>query len=136
MRRVAGFVVMVGTAALAACATQAPAPAPVAAAAPVAVLPPGTPTLALVAANSPTAAAAAKPVPYGYTRVILDSGEVRFCRNDVDTGSRVTRKKVCLTQEQLDASQKNSQDFIDQVQQHGGASTLNGTPGVGGAMGH
>jgi hypothetical protein len=122
---------IVAAAALVGCATQAPAPA----AASAAALPAGTPTLALVPANSPTAAAVAKPIPYGYTRVILDSGQVRFCRNDVDTGSRVTRKKVCLTQEQLDASQKNSQDFIDQVQLHGGASTVNGTPGAGAVMG-
>lgn len=133
MSRVASFVMFVSAAALVACATPAPTPTPVAAT--PAALPPGTPTLSLVPAKATAVAEVAKPVPYGYTRIVLDNGDVRFCRNDVDTGSRVTRKKVCLSQEQLDASEKNSQDFINSVQHNGAAATATGTPGAG-AMGH
>ena len=71
-------------------------------------------------------------IPYGYQHIVLPDGEERYCRNDVDTGSRVARTKVCLTAAQLKASQDNSQDFMNSVQGHGAAATATGTPGAGG----
>jgi hypothetical protein len=126
------FVMLAGAAALVACATEAPqtATAPVASHAPA--------TVATSAAAAPAASDAPKSkVPYGYQKVVMD-GEIKYCRNDLVTGSRTERTKVCLTEEQLTASQDSSQNFIDDVQRHGGASTMNGTPGagMGGAMGH
>ncbi len=102
---------------LAACATQAPAPATI----------PAVP----VAASAP-APTEKVTVPFAYQRVVLDNGEERFCRNDLDTGSRVARTRVCLTAAQLKASQDSSQDFMNQVQTHGVGATSTGTPGVGG----
>jgi hypothetical protein len=111
-----------GAATLGACATQAPAPA--------AALLPGTP---VIAATPPAATSTAKAVmPYGYTRVMVN-GEERFCRNDVTTGSRTEHTKVCLSQTQLDASQQNSQDFINSVQGRAAVAGATGTPS---AMGH
>jgi hypothetical protein len=75
------------------------------------------------------------PIPYGYQRVVLANGEERFCRNDLITGSRTEHQKVCMTAAQLEASQKNSQDFINGVQQHGTTSSYSGAPGAGGALG-
>jgi hypothetical protein len=42
------------------------------------------------------------PIPHGYKRVVMDDGEVRYCRTDIDTGSRVESRKVCVTAEQAD----------------------------------
>ncbi len=115
MSQVSRFVILAITGSLAACATQAPAPATV----------PAIPAVA--AAPTPTEKVT---VPYGYTTVVVD-GETRYCRNDMDTGSRVARTKVCLTAAQLKASQDNSQDFMNQVQTHGVGATSTGTPGAG-----
>jgi len=60
---------------------------------------------AKAAAPTPTAKVS---IPYGYQTVMMN-GEPMYCRNDADTGSRVTRTKVCLTAAQLKASQDNSQ---------------------------
>jgi hypothetical protein len=116
MRHINRFVILGGAAALAACATQAPAPATV----------PALPVTAAVPAPTEKVT-----IPYGYQKVVMN-GEERYCRNDVDTGSRVARTKVCLTAAQLKASQDNSQDFMNNVQGHGVAATATGTPGAGG----
>jgi len=115
MRQVNRFVILAGAATLGACATQAPAPATV----------PAVPVVA--AAPTPTEKVT---VPYGYTTVVVD-GETRYCRNDLDTGSRVARTKICYNAAQLKASQDNSQDFMNQVQTHGVGATSTGTPGAG-----
>ncbi len=120
MRHIHGFLILAAVAALVACATPAPAPVPVATH-PVA----GTP-----AAASP----ATFHAPFGYEKVLLSDGTVRYCRNDLDTDSRVKRTRVCMTQAQLTASQDNSQNFMDDVQRHGVGATSTGTPANG--MGH
>ena len=117
VRQVNHFVILLGAATLAACATQAPAPATIAAdPATASVLP--TPTEKVT-------------IPYGYQHIVLPDGEERYCRNDVDTGSRVARTKVCLTAAQLKASQDNSQDFMNSVQGRAAVATATGTPGAG-----
>jgi hypothetical protein len=135
MNRITGFLMSTCAAVLVGCATSAAGPAAAPAAAPAAV-----PAASVAAKPAATAAAAATPdtvkIPYGYVKIVLDNGEMRYCRNDLVPNSRVEHNRVCLTAEQLKASQDNSQNFIDSVQQHGGASTMNGTPGAGGAMGH
>ncbi len=127
MKRVLNAAILAGAATLVACATPAPAPerlAPAAAVAPNVIAPP------TAATGSP------EKIPFGYQRVVLSNGEERFCRNDLTTGSRTERTKVCLTAAQLKASQDNSQDFINSVQAHGGQSTPSTTPGGAGALGH
>lgn len=118
MSHVRSFLVFVGTAALVACATPAPTPAPVAA--------------HTLPAN-PAAATPSGPfkTPFGYEKVVGDDGVERYCRNDLDTNSRVKRTRVCMTEAQLKASQDNSQSFMDDIQRHGGAATATGTPGAG-----
>jgi hypothetical protein len=115
------FLILAGAAALAACATPPPAPMPV-----VAHTVPANPS----AAASP----ATFHAPFGYEKVTLSDGTVRYCRNDLDTDSRVKRTRVCLTEAQLTASQDNSQNFVDEVQRHGVGATSTGT--AANAMGH
>ena len=118
MRHVKSFLVLAGAAALVGCAAQAPAPEPVA-------------THTVVANPSAAASAAAFKTPFGYEKVVGDDGVERYCRNDLDTNSRVKRTRVCMTEAQLKASQDNSQSFMDDIQRHGGAATATGTPGAG-----
>jgi hypothetical protein len=113
MRQINRFVILAGAATLVGCATQGP---PTVRTEPVTQLAP-TPTEKVT-------------IPYGYQKITLN-GEDRYCRNDLDTGSRVARTKVCLTAEELKHSQDNSQDFINGVQGHGGIATATGTPGMG-----
>ena len=130
MKLVMGLLMSTVAAALVACATPTAAP-PAAAAAPAAA-----PTVAVAAKPAPTAATPdTVKIPYGYVRIVLDNGEERFCRNDLVTGSRTEHTRVCLTAAQLKATQDNSQQFINSVQQHGVDATALGTPGAG-VMGH
>jgi hypothetical protein len=136
MRQIAGFLTaLAGAAALVACATPASAPPAAVAANAPAIAPVNAPAPA-TASNAPAVSATDKAaIPYGYERVVLGNGEERFCRNDLITGSRTQHQKVCLTMAQLQASEKDSQDFINNVQAHGGMATSATTPGAGGAMG-
>lgn len=119
MRHVDRLIILAGAAALVACATTGSEP----------------PTVRAEPAKADAPAPAEKvTIPYGYQKVVLPDGEERYCRNDTDTGSRVTRTKVCLSAAQLKASQDNSQDFINGVQRNGAAASATGTPGAG-AMG-
>ncbi len=73
-------------------------------------------------------------IPDGYLKVTVN-GEDKYCRNDLETGSRLTRNKVCLTQAQLEAMQNGGQDFMNKIQNqpHGiGAAPTGGSAGVGG----
>jgi hypothetical protein len=129
MNRVTNLVFLMGCCALAGCASQAPATSAGSAAS----------ASALSAnANSATPGTAAatdeKPIPYGYTRTVVNGVE-KFCRVDTYTGSRTQKSQICLTRVQLDAMQSNSSDFIQDVQRRSGTSTQNTTPGAGGAMG-
>ena len=118
MRQINQFIMLAGAAMLVGCATQAPAPATVAA----------LPEKASGTVPAPTEKVT---IPYGYQHIVLPDGEERYCRNDVDTGSRVARTKVCLTAAQLKASQDNSQDFMNSVQGRAAVATATGTPGAG-----
>jgi len=125
VRHIISFLVFAGAAVLGACATQAPTPTPT-------PLPVATHT---VPANPAAAASAATfHAPFGYVKVLLSDGTVRYCRNDLDTDSRVKRTRVCMTEAQLTASQDNSQNFMDDVQRHGVGAGSTGTPANG--MGH
>jgi hypothetical protein len=134
MKQIAGFLMATATVALVACATTASGPPPAVAAAPAPAPAP------VVAAANATPAAAAKPAakftpPYGYQKVVLENGDVRYCRNDVSSDSRLAHSKVCLSQAQLEASQNDTRDYMNQLQRQGGSSTTQMTPGSGGAMG-
>lgn len=93
------------TALLVACATQAPAPDTL----------PARPVAASVPAPTEKLT-----VPSGYEKVMFKDGEERYCRNDVDTGSRVARSRVCLTAAQLKAVQENSANYLNDVQGRSG----------------
>jgi hypothetical protein len=118
MREVKSCLILAGAAVLVACATQAPEPATLPA--------------------HPVAASAATPteklkIPEGYEREVVN-GEVRYCRDDVDTGSRLAHTKVCLTAAQLQANQDGSQAIMNQLQNRNGiGATMTGGPqGMGG----
>jgi hypothetical protein len=136
MRQIAGFLTAIaGAVALVACATPASAP-PAAVAANAPAIAPVSAPASVSATNAPAVSATDKAtIPYGYERVVLSNGEERFCRNELITGSRTQHQRVCMTMAQLQASEKDSQDFINNVQSHGGAVTSQTTPGAGGAMG-
>ena len=119
MRQIRNFIILTGAAVLVACATQAPAPQPVAA--------------HTLPASPPAAPTGPFKAPFGYEKVVLSDGTLRYCRNDLDTNSRVSRTRVCMTEEQLKASEDNSQNFMNDIQRHGGAATATGTPAN---MGH
>ncbi|HEV2702120.1 MAG TPA: hypothetical protein VGV09_10850 [Steroidobacteraceae bacterium] len=124
MRQANGFMILAAAALLVGCATEAPAPA----SAPVPV--------AAAVAHPQTAAAAPTEklkVPEGYFKVTVN-GQDRYCTNDLQTGSRLSRTKTCLTQAQLEAMQNGSQDFMNQIQNHMGigAAPTGGSAGVGG----
>src|SRR6185437_9527157 len=53
-----------------------------------------------------------RPIPEGYRRVVVN-GEERFCRTDTEPGSRVNKRTVCLTRNELDAQQDRSRDFMN-----------------------
>jgi hypothetical protein len=120
VRQLNRFVILAGAAMIVGCATEAPAPAP-------ATLP-----------ALPVTASAATPtekirIPSGYTKVTAN-GEDRYCRDDVDTGSRVQHTRVCLTKAQLEASQNGTQDILNTLQNRNGiGATSTGAPQ---GMGH
>lgn len=89
MNRVTGFLILTGVSMLAACASQPPAST-------------GSATSTASAATS----TGAPVIPYGYSREIVDGSEM-YCRDDLDTGSRVQRTKVCLTWDQLQAQERS-----------------------------
>ena len=109
---------------LVACAT--PAPAPVAQPALPATVDAGTTPGGL-------------KIPEGYVKGLVN-GEVRYCRNDMNTGSRVMRTQVCLTELQLKEMQENSENFLNDVQGRYGLirSVTGAPPGMSstGGMGH
>ena len=86
-------------------------------------------------ATSKPAAVAATPtqannIAVGYRRV-MRSGEEYFCKKEPVTGSRTDTNETCLTQAQMDAAQKNTQDMLQRIQQNPGTPT--GPGGAGGA---
>jgi len=117
MKLFTSLLVVAGTSALVACATQ-------------------TPTTFSATAHdgaAPAAAAAApkkdlQPVPEGYRRVMI-GGEERFCTTDPETGSRIKKDVVCLTRDELNAQQDNTRDFMKNQTRQDGTYT-----GTGGAL--
>lgn len=87
MRRVTRFLILAGASALAACASQAPA----------------------TSTGSPATSAGSgfHVVPDGYQREVINGSE-QYCREDTLEGSRVAKKRVCLTWEQLQAEQRSN----------------------------
>jgi hypothetical protein len=111
MSRLKNCFMLAGTALLGACATPAPAPATL----------PAHPVTASV-----TTATEQGKVPEGYTKVFVN-GEERYCRDDVDTGSRVRRVRVCYTAAQLKAYQDDTANsFMNQLQNRNGAAAASG----------
>ncbi len=121
MREIKQCFILAGTAMLFGCATQAPAPATT----------PAVATAASVPSASATPTAKIK-IPEGYVKVMMN-GEVRYCRNDVDTASRLAHTTVCLTEAQMQASQNSTQEMMNQMQNRNGiGATMTGAPqGVG-----
>ncbi|HEV2703559.1 MAG TPA: hypothetical protein VGV09_18180 [Steroidobacteraceae bacterium] len=117
MRELKICFILAGTALLVACTTEAPAPPTV----------PSHPTTVVIAPTENV------KLPDGYFKATVN-GEERYCRNDLDTGTRVARTKVCLTAAQLKAIQDGSQDFMNQVQNHMGIGAT--TTGAPQGMGH
>jgi hypothetical protein len=81
------------------------------------------------------AATAATPghtnnIAVGYRRV-MRGGQEYFCKKEPVTGSRTDTNETCLTQAQMDAAQKNTQDMLQRLQQNPG--TPSGPGGAGGA---
>jgi len=70
-------------------------------------------------------------VPRGYRRVVR-GGEERFCRSDPVPNSRVQKQEVCLTQTELEAEQRGTQDFIQGVQRNSGTAMYSQPNGAGG----
>ncbi len=143
MKRLTCFVPLACAAALVACASPpSPAPTPTAtavapsqtAAAPVAIAPAAAGSVAAAPAatakvavtSAPTGQAVAAQTGggqldaveiYGYRRSIVD-GKQLYCKTEQFTGSRVHREELCYTQAQLEAKQKNAEDYIHQLQQN------------------
>ena len=63
---------------------------------------------------------------------MVRNGEERFCRNELVAGSLAQRRELCLTQAQLEAEQRGSQDFIQSVQRSGGTAMYSTPMGAGG----
>jgi hypothetical protein len=119
-------------------ATPSQAPAAQSAAAP-SQAPPTSTAAGASSQNAATTASAAPQkaeteIPKGYKRKMLN-GEERFCRSDSVTGSRTQRTEVCLTRAQIDERNRNSQDYLEQVQRSGGIVTGQGAS-MGAAGGH
>lgn len=127
MKSVTGLVFLMGCCAFAGCASQAPT-------APAATAPSASGNDADQATATAAGSTEQKPIPYGYTRTVVNGVE-KFCRVDSYTGSRTEKTRVCLTRLQLDDLQNTSTSFIQDVQRRGGTSSTNTTPGAGGAMG-
>lgn len=136
MKHIAGFMMATAAAAvLVGCATSASGPPPAVAAAPppVAVVP-ATNNAPAVATQTSTSTSKFA-TPYGYEKVVASNGDVKYCRNDVAPGSRLSHEKVCMTQAQLEANQNDTRDYMNQAQRQGASSTTQMVPGAGGAMG-
>ncbi|HTV53114.1 MAG TPA: hypothetical protein VME21_18110 [Steroidobacteraceae bacterium] len=78
--------------------------------------------------SSSSSSSAKFETPDGYKRVVMNGTE-RFCRTESTTGSRVQNRRVCLTRQQLEDRQNNSQDFIQGVQRNGTDHVVATTPG-------
>jgi hypothetical protein len=133
MGKIPSCVILLGAAALAACATPAPATSAATATVPetgVAAAPQSPATTApRLLATAPQNAVSPKGevVVQGYRQEVVN-GQPVYCRADLVTGSRTQKDKVCLTKAQLLAEQARAQQFIMDVQRSGaiggGGSTL------------
>ena len=122
MRYLMSIGVLVGAAALGACATPPPAaPAP----------PPAT-AIANSNASAKVAATDEEKTPDGYQRVEFSDG-IRYCKTEVETSSRVKKTRTCFTAAELKDMENNTQSFIQNAQSHGTQTTSQSTPGMGGA---
>ncbi len=107
MREVKHCFILAGTALLVACATP-PAPS---------TPDPAPSTIAAVTLGAPVPKPTDKfKVPIGYEKAMVN-GQERYCRNDVETGSHISRTRVCYTMAQLQSldadNQANIQRSID-----------------------
>jgi invasion protein IalB len=107
MAQIVRFLVFTSVAALVACATQAPATSASSGA--------GQGSSSATASN---AAYRERQLPGGYYHKVVD-GQDLYCRNDPIPGSRLEKKEVCLTQEQLNNQQQASQNTINNIQNSG-----------------
>ena len=138
MRQVTGFVILMGASAFIACAAQTPStstPPPAPAASTSAAQAPAASTSSTASASTTTTASAtstgtAPPakIPSGYRKKTVNGTDL-YCRTDPVPNSRAQRVETCLTLEQLDARNRASADYIEQVQRTGGLTT-----GTGGGM--
>ncbi len=104
MNKTAILAVIVGATALVACASEGPA---------------SSGKTGASQGGSPAAASDdSKAIPTGYRRKVV-GGQVLYCRNDLDTDSRVHRSEVCLTRDQLEEQQQNSRNVMQNKNQSG-----------------
>jgi hypothetical protein len=114
MRKITHCLNFAGAALLVACATPTPAPVP--------------------ASGSAETQAAAQTsadkfqVPIGYQKIMVN-GEAHYCRSDVDTGSHISRSRVCFTLAQLKAQDEENQRAISSSIQS--SNTLGTAVGAG-----
>lgn len=64
-------------------------------------------------------------IPRGYTRVMMEDGVERFCRDQLVKNSRVEHETVCFTAEQLKENEEGTQKSMEELNRHN-ASTVNG----------
>jgi hypothetical protein len=112
MRKITHCFNFAAAALLVACATPAPAPAPAA-----------TQTASVTPSSSDNF-----QVPIGYQKIMVN-GQANYCRNDVDTGSHISRSRVCYTLAQLKAQDAENQNSISNQLQN--ANTLGTAVGAG-----
>lgn len=124
MKQLTSFVILMGAATLAACASQAPA------------------TSTGTGAGPESIPATASAVPgkdqivtrEGYRRVVIN-GQERFCQIEPVLGSHVEKVDVCLTAAQLQARAETSREFIEQLERWGALPSNSIALAVGGATG-
>jgi hypothetical protein len=68
-------------------------------------------------------------VPAGYHKAMMN-GEVYYCRNDVDSGSHLSRNRVCYTVAQMQTQDADNQnDISNQIQNANSAGAGRPTAG-------
>ena len=97
----------------------------------------GAALLVACATQGPTPTQAQTPgekfsVPIGYQKTMVN-GEAQYCRNDLETGSHVSRSRVCYTMAQLQAEAADTQTNLqNQIQNNNSLGTATGSGGPGG----
>lgn len=109
MKRVLSLILLVGAAALVACASQAPASSTAGAGR-------GTALVASQGSAPATAQDIGFKIPAGLTHKVIN-GEDVYCETWFPTGTRVQKQESCLTKAQLENRQDSTQALMDRINQ-------------------